>query len=247
MASNNTLPYTYLIGWPSQNLWYYGVRYAAGCHPSDLWNPYTTSSSVVKLFVEVYGIPTVIQVRKTFNNQMTARIWEHRVLKRMNVVKDSRWLNEHDQMAPPAYSGDKHWTKVQNYDSANHWKKTDNGREFSKKLWSGDKNPSKNPVFLSRSIEKRSGDLHHMKNPEISKKVSGKNHYLHKDSEALTNRSEKFIKMNKARAGTPYRRVACQYCGMDCGANNIKRHENCCTKNFTKQVDYTDDSVYNKS
>lgn len=32
---NNT-PYTYLIGWPNLNKWYYGVRYAKNCQPIDL-------------------------------------------------------------------------------------------------------------------------------------------------------------------------------------------------------------------
>jgi hypothetical protein len=242
-----TTPYTYLIGWPEYNIWYYGVRYAVGCHPSDLWNPYTTSSPIVKEFFKLHGNPTVIQVRNTFNDQMTARIWENRVLKKMSVVQNPKWLNEHDQMAPPAYSGDKHWMKVQNYDGSSHWKKTDEGREFSRKLWKGEKNPSKNPDSLARSIEKRSGELHHMKKSEISKKVSGKNNYIYKDPQALAERRERFIKMNKARAGKPYRKVACQYCNMECGTNNIKRHEKCCKKNSANQVDHTDDSVYNKS
>ena len=38
--------YTYLIGWPDHNKWYYGVRYAKGSDPADLWNPYTTSSNL---------------------------------------------------------------------------------------------------------------------------------------------------------------------------------------------------------
>jgi hypothetical protein len=242
-----TTPYTYLIGWPEHNIWYYGVRYATDCSPADLWNPYTTSSKHVDATVVLHGIPTIRQVRKTFTNDKDARLWENKVLKKLNVVKDPKWLNEHDQMAPPVYSGDQHWTRVQNYDGTNHWKKTEEGREFSSKLWRGDKNPSKNPDSLSRSIEKRSGGLHHMKNPKIAEKVSGKNNYLHKDPIALAERRKRFIEMNKARAGTSYRKVSCQHCGMECGSNNIKRHEKCCKRNSANQVEHTDDSVYNKS
>ena len=92
-------PYTYLLGWPQHNTWYYGVRYANGCDPSDLWNPYTTSSRHVKEFVAKYGDPSVKLIRKIFNDKKSARLWENRVLKRMKVVNDDKWLNKTDNVA----------------------------------------------------------------------------------------------------------------------------------------------------
>lgn len=92
-------PYTYLLGWPQHNTWYYGVRYANGCDPSDLWNPYTTSSRHVKEFVAKYGNPPVKLIRKTFKDKKSARLWENRVLKRMKVVNDDKWLNKTDNVA----------------------------------------------------------------------------------------------------------------------------------------------------
>lgn len=94
-------PYTYLIRWPQLNISYYGVRYAQDCNPSDLWNPYKTSSHHVKEFIKENGEPTVIQVRKVFANAVLAQEWEHRVLKRMKVVGNGQWLNRNDRMAPP--------------------------------------------------------------------------------------------------------------------------------------------------
>ena len=94
-------PYTYLIRWTKLNISYYGVRYARDCDPSDLWNPYKTSSHHVKEFIKENGEPTVIQVRKVFANAVLAQEWEHRVLKRMKVVGNSQWLNKNDRMAPP--------------------------------------------------------------------------------------------------------------------------------------------------
>jgi hypothetical protein len=94
-------PYTYLIRWPQLNISYYGVRYAQDCNPSDLWNPYKTSSHHVKEFIKENGEPTIIQVRKTFTNTQSARQWENRVLKRMKVVGNDQWLNKHDSMSPP--------------------------------------------------------------------------------------------------------------------------------------------------
>lgn len=104
-------PYTYLIGWPELNTWYYGVRYANGCDPSDLWNPYTTSSEHVAAFVVEHGDPSIKQIRQTFDSVTKARIWEERVLKRMHVVKDEKWLNRNDSMAPPIHLGKDHHNK----------------------------------------------------------------------------------------------------------------------------------------
>ncbi len=94
-------PYTYLIGWPEHNTWYYGVRYANGCNPADLWHPYKTSSTHVSSFVIEHGDPPVRQIRRVFDTTMQARAWEERVLKRMKVVINDRWLNRHASMSPP--------------------------------------------------------------------------------------------------------------------------------------------------
>ena len=104
------IPYTYLIGWPELNLWYYGVRYSNNCHPNDLWVSYFTSSKYVTENVSKYGNPSVRQIRKTFKNSKTpvkdAREWERRVLQRMKVVLKEEWINKHDRPAPPILIGD---------------------------------------------------------------------------------------------------------------------------------------------
>ena len=94
-----TTPYTYLIGWQTQNKWYYGVRFAKGCHPNDLWNPYKTSSKHVKKMIEENGNPDIIQIRKIFKDQNAARVWESKVLKKMNVIKDNRFINKSDNIS----------------------------------------------------------------------------------------------------------------------------------------------------
>lgn len=94
-------PYTYLIGWPDHNKWYYGVRYSKNCHPDDLWVTYFTSSGIVKDFVKEYGDPTHLEIRKLFNDKAEARLWENRVLTRLKVVTKDDWLNKNDSMAPP--------------------------------------------------------------------------------------------------------------------------------------------------
>ena len=91
-----TRPFTYLIGWSKLDKWYYGVKYAKGTQPNDLWNTYFTSSKYVKQLRENHGEPDVIQIRKTFDNQEKARDWESIVLKRMRVRIDERFLNKTD-------------------------------------------------------------------------------------------------------------------------------------------------------
>ena len=86
-------PYTYLIGWSKHNQWYYGVRYAKNCNPKDLWVKYFTSSKKVKEFCNEYGDPDIIQIRKTFTNPEMAKLWEDKVLRRMKVQSNDKFLN----------------------------------------------------------------------------------------------------------------------------------------------------------
>jgi hypothetical protein len=90
---NQNISYTYLIGWKSQDKWYYGVRYSSKCHPNDLWKKYFTSSKKVKSFRENHGEPDIIEIRKTFLDPKKAKLWEERVLRRMKVSKKDQWLN----------------------------------------------------------------------------------------------------------------------------------------------------------
>lgn len=95
----NFTPFTYLIGWKSLNKFYYGVRYAKNCHPDDLWKTYFTSSKYVSEFRKYNGEPDIIQIRRTFLSQTDARLWESKVLRRTNSVKQERWLNKFDGIA----------------------------------------------------------------------------------------------------------------------------------------------------
>lgn len=93
------LPYTYLIGWSNHDKWYYGVRFAKNCHPNDLWKTYFTSSKYVKQFRIENGEPDIILIRNTFNDSNSARIWEHKVLKRIKAKESDRWINLSDGKA----------------------------------------------------------------------------------------------------------------------------------------------------
>lgn len=87
-------PYTYLIGWSTHNIFYYGRRTAINCHPNEFWKTYFTSSNHVKEFRKLNGEPDIIEIRKTFNNIKLCRKWEEKVLSRLNVRNNSKWLNK---------------------------------------------------------------------------------------------------------------------------------------------------------
>jgi hypothetical protein len=92
-------PYTYLIGWTEHQKFYYGVRYAKKSNPKDLMKSYFTSSQSVKQFIKENGLPDLIQIRKTFFNAKAARIWEEKVLRRMNVIKNTKFLNKTNNLS----------------------------------------------------------------------------------------------------------------------------------------------------
>ena len=89
-------PYTYLIGWSFQNLYYYGCEYGSKvkvANPQNLWSNYFTSSKYVQEAREFYGEPDIIQIRRVFDDETSCREWEKRVLSKMNVLHDEKWLN----------------------------------------------------------------------------------------------------------------------------------------------------------
>lgn len=88
-----SIPYTYLIGWSNHNLWYYGVSYSKSCTPEDLWVKYYTSSKKVAIYRSTLGEPDIKQIRKTFKTPKSAKMWEDRVLARLNVRDNPKWIN----------------------------------------------------------------------------------------------------------------------------------------------------------
>lgn len=105
-------PYTYLIGWPEHDLFYYGVRYRKGCDPSDLWTKYFTSSKYVAEARLNLGEPTVVQIRKVFGDEVAARSWETRVLTKIDAKRDPRFLNRTNIQGPPPEKSPEHIEKI---------------------------------------------------------------------------------------------------------------------------------------
>jgi NUMOD3 motif len=98
-------PYTYLIGWKVHNKYYYGVRYAINCDPTELMVTYFTSSEEVSKMIRQHGLPDIVQIRRTFDSALNARSLEHKVLRRMKVVVSDKWLNKTDNKSIAPMSG----------------------------------------------------------------------------------------------------------------------------------------------
>jgi hypothetical protein len=87
-------PFTYSIYCKPTNQYYYGVRYSSNCHPSQLWTSYFTSSKRVHKLIEQFGKDQfIVKVRRTFETQEQAVIWETRFLKKVNASSSNLWLN----------------------------------------------------------------------------------------------------------------------------------------------------------
>jgi hypothetical protein len=102
MSHNTLIPYGYFIGWPKLNKFYYGVKFGIGANPETFWKTYFTSSELVSQYRQQYGEPSLIEVRKIFNPdrygsvvyaQEVAIRHENKVIRRMNMVAEGRFLN----------------------------------------------------------------------------------------------------------------------------------------------------------
>jgi len=92
--------YLYVIGWKKLNKYYIGIRYANGCEPKELLVSYFTSSKHVLKFIKDHDTPDIIDIRKTFGEDINAcREYEHKILRRIGAVKSDKFLNKTDNIS----------------------------------------------------------------------------------------------------------------------------------------------------
>ena len=211
-------PYTYLIGWSNHNKWYYGVRYAQNCNPQDLWNTYFTSSKHVKKFREECGEPDIIQIRKIFDTKDSAILWEEKVLQKMNVRNNDKWLNKNDCSAPPTYHGEEH----PNFD--NKWT-TEQKNIQSEKLKGKTKGIKKSEEHKKKISEskKRNWATNSELKEKISQKMKGNDYGKHKKGWKPTIESRK--RMSDSAKLRVKKYVVCDLCGRQMTINNINSHK----------------------
>jgi hypothetical protein len=182
-------PYTYIIKCIPENCFYYGVRYAKNCSPSDFWKTYFTSSKTVKEKIKLYGKESFIfEIRKVFSTKEQAILWETKVLTRLQVLKRNDFYNKTTNKAFNPMCGDSNTAKLEK---------------------------TKNKIRETLKTTAARVDNHpRRKNPEkyehIGKILSGRNNYWSSGTKNPMHRpevKEKFLKMrgshpNKGRIQT---------------------------------------------
>lgn len=99
----STIPYTYILFFPTTNQYYYGVRWAKGCSPSDLFVSYFTSSSTIRKLIKEHGKEAfTFRVSRIFQTPKEAIDHETRFLKRVSAASNAKFLNKRENL--PAYS-----------------------------------------------------------------------------------------------------------------------------------------------
>jgi hypothetical protein len=149
-----SIPYTYLIGWSDHNLWYYGVRYAKTCNPNDLWVTYFTSSKKVREYREQFGEPNIRQIRKVFSTTKSAKVWEDKVLARLKVCNNPKWINQSNNYS--FASVDKSWNDGLTKNTDNRLQNISNkiSAKRKEKYWkSGDYIRSTDQVIKNRMFQ----------------------------------------------------------------------------------------------
>lgn len=96
---NDRIPYTYLVKFQASpnapSLFYYGVRYANGCHPNDLFKTYFTSCKRVNSLIKQHGLSVFNwEIRKIFSTVEQARNWEQKVLLKIGAIKRLDFINQ---------------------------------------------------------------------------------------------------------------------------------------------------------
>lgn len=90
-------PFTYLVTFLPTGQRYYGVRTKQGCHPSQLWNSYYTSSKTIGQLIEDHGTDAFrVEIRRVFASKADAILWEHCVLRRLNAAQHPGYLNKNN-------------------------------------------------------------------------------------------------------------------------------------------------------
>lgn len=94
-----TIPYTYLLKFLPTGQYYYGVRFAEHCYPSELFTTYFSSSRIIGRLIAEYGTSAFeFQIRRTFNNKISARDWEQKLLIKVNAASNPTFLNQSNNM-----------------------------------------------------------------------------------------------------------------------------------------------------
>jgi len=211
----DTLPYTYKLIFKPTGQYYYGVRYAKGCHPNDLWDKYFTSSKHIHKLIKEYGLNSfTTKITKTFSSKKEAIEHEHSILIRVKADKNGKFINKTNSKALFSNEGliliHHPETKLQSYhDSSlpipNNWK-----------------------IGVSKDLSKKFSKIRKGKPAHNKGKKT-------KSTGPCT--EERKFSISESRKLTP--KLTCEHCGKQCDGGNFKRFHGCNCKlnpNIDQQI-----------
>lgn len=219
------IPYTYLIGWSKQNVWYYGRRTAKNCNPDEFWISYFTSSKYVKEFRKEQGEPDIVKIRKTFpNNPDACKLWESKVLEKLDAQHNPKFLNKKNGDHKWDVTG-KCWTeelykKIENsiykkYKVSNPFQ-AEECKEKRKRTWL-EKYDSYHPIVSKICKENnlaKYGTEFTLQSEEIKNKGKCKKKELYGDENYNNREKSKHTNILKYGVDNPGKRIIkCKFCG----------------------------------
>ena len=164
LVSDIIVAYTYLLIHKITKQYYYGVRHYGICEShtpaDDLGIKYFSSSKEVENLIELHGADSFkYEVRRTFTTVESAIAWEHNVLRRLNVINKSNWLNKSDSKAIERAScqkGAKNAHKVQKENGTCIGNQSEKGNKIKKlKILSGECTHGGKPFGFKDTSETR--------------------------------------------------------------------------------------------
>lgn len=99
MSTDAIKSFTYILKFKPTNQWYYGVRWAVGCSPDDLWTTYYSSSTAVLNLIKEFGKDAFeFRVSRVFDTVEKAIAHEKRFLERVKAASNGAFINKRNNM-----------------------------------------------------------------------------------------------------------------------------------------------------
>lgn len=167
----DSVQYTYTIKFLPTGQMYHGSRTAEGCHPSELWVTYFTSSNIVKDLIKKYGEDsfTIIDIEEHPNNDAYDK--ETKFLVENNCSESDEWLNMSNNEFSKCHSSELVKSRMLYKYGVEHNMQLPFVRE---KISKANKEHWKNPEYRKkrkRLYFEKHGVTHHMHNKDVVKKI----------------------------------------------------------------------------
>jgi len=206
---NDRTPFTYRLYCKATNQYYYGSRYSKGCHPSQLWTMYYTSSKIIKQLISEHGKDSfAVKITKVFNTKEEARRWEHRFLSKVKASTSPKWLNQHNGAGDFLNKGGLPL-------SVEHKKKISEAHK-------GKPKPGTSKAMMNNTIRKGVKFTECQRQNVSNARLGNQNRLGKSHSEEIKNIISQ--RTSLALKGKPKTTIACPHCGQVGGAGNMKRY-----------------------